>query len=180
MASETKEHIVSTAFKLFLENGYESTSMAQLVQTSNVSKGAFYHYFSSKEEIYDHIIEKYFLGYFKEVDWSALESLSLEEIKQEITRAYQNLLKELIKATENQLSCYFIMFFYNYQRSAEFKNVVQTFYTKMKSLIASKLQASMDNNTAQKEATMFISRLEGLFFWKSVFPGEDIDQYLNN
>ena len=47
----SKSKIIDAAMKLFLEKGYENTTMQDIVQASGMSKGAIYHYFKSKQEI---------------------------------------------------------------------------------------------------------------------------------
>ncbi len=46
-----KNELVGIAEKLFLENGYEETSVDDILNASGLSKGGFYHYFKSKEEV---------------------------------------------------------------------------------------------------------------------------------
>ncbi|WP_027003508.1 TetR/AcrR family transcriptional regulator [Hugenholtzia roseola] len=58
----TRDYILATAFRLFLEKGYKNTTMSQLVAASKVSKGAFYHYFASKEALFDAALETYFFA----------------------------------------------------------------------------------------------------------------------
>lgn len=47
----TKGRIVSAAWRLFYEQGYENTTIEDIVYESGTSKGSFYHYFSSKDEL---------------------------------------------------------------------------------------------------------------------------------
>ena len=47
----TKAKIVSAAWKLFYEQGYEDTTVDDIVYESGTSKGSFYHYFSSKDAL---------------------------------------------------------------------------------------------------------------------------------
>ena len=49
--SNTKSRIVSSAWKLFYSQGYENTTIDDIVADCNSSKGSFYHYFSSKDEL---------------------------------------------------------------------------------------------------------------------------------
>lgn len=51
-----KVALIHTALDLFVKNGYERTTMAQIRKASNLSVGGLYHYFSSKEEILDSVI----------------------------------------------------------------------------------------------------------------------------
>lgn len=55
---ERKQEFVDTAERLFLEKGYEQTTVADIVREIEVAQGTFYYYFSSKEEILEAIIEK--------------------------------------------------------------------------------------------------------------------------
>ncbi|MEG0614952.1 MAG: TetR/AcrR family transcriptional regulator [Oscillospiraceae bacterium] len=50
-----KRKIINVAFKLFIENGYEKTTIQDIIDAVGMSKGAIYHYFKSKEEIFDEI-----------------------------------------------------------------------------------------------------------------------------
>ena len=45
----TKSSIVSAAWELFYRQGYDNTTIDDIVEASNTSKGSFYHYFSGKE-----------------------------------------------------------------------------------------------------------------------------------
>ena len=47
----TKSRIVSAAWKLFCENGYDDTTVEEIVEESGTSKGSFYHYFSGKDAL---------------------------------------------------------------------------------------------------------------------------------
>ena len=49
--NQTKSRIVSSAWKLFYRYGYESTTIDDIVELSQTSKGSFYHYFNSKDEL---------------------------------------------------------------------------------------------------------------------------------
>lgn len=46
-----KIELMRVAEKLFLEKGYEETSIDDILKASSLSKGGFYHYFKSKEEV---------------------------------------------------------------------------------------------------------------------------------
>ena len=48
---KTKSKIVSAAWKLFYEQGYENTTVEDIVYESETSKGSFYHYFEGKDAL---------------------------------------------------------------------------------------------------------------------------------
>ncbi len=50
-AQQTYEHIFSTAETLLQDSSYEKLSVDQICKHANISKGGFYHHFSSKEQL---------------------------------------------------------------------------------------------------------------------------------
>lgn len=65
--NKTKEILLVTATKLFSENGYEATGVRDILQSCGVSTGSFYHFFSSKESIFEAVIERYLQGYTERI-----------------------------------------------------------------------------------------------------------------
>jgi TetR/AcrR family acrAB operon transcriptional repressor len=53
----TIETILSVSAKLFLEKGFDKTSMQDIAKTAGISKGAIYHHFQSKEDIINAVTE---------------------------------------------------------------------------------------------------------------------------
>ena len=49
--SQTKKRIVSAAWKLFYEQGYDDTTVDDIIRESGTSKGSFYHYFEGKDTL---------------------------------------------------------------------------------------------------------------------------------
>ena len=47
----TKSKIVSAAWSLFYEQGYDDTTIDEIVEASGTSKGSFYHYFDGKDAL---------------------------------------------------------------------------------------------------------------------------------
>lgn len=46
-----RDELLDVAQRLFARNGYDGTSVTQIIGELGVSKGAFYHYFESKEDL---------------------------------------------------------------------------------------------------------------------------------
>ncbi len=49
---ETKERMIQAAIQCFLEHGYEKASISKITEICDVTKGAFYHHFKNKDEIF--------------------------------------------------------------------------------------------------------------------------------
>lgn len=47
----TKSRIIKAAWKLFYKNGYQDTTVDEIIALSKTSKGTFYHYFKGKEAL---------------------------------------------------------------------------------------------------------------------------------
>ncbi len=54
-----KQEFLSAALELFYEKGYDGTTIHDIIEKMGVSKGAFYHYFKSKEEVIIEIARDY-------------------------------------------------------------------------------------------------------------------------
>lgn len=63
MAKRTRAYLIEQAFELFLVHGYAGCTFRQLVANAGLSKGAFYHYFSSKEQIYEAVLQTQFIDH---------------------------------------------------------------------------------------------------------------------
>ena len=58
---ETVQKILDASLKLFLEKGYEETTVLDILsEMGGLTRGAFYHHFKSKEEVFDALCEKLF------------------------------------------------------------------------------------------------------------------------
>lgn len=60
----TKEKIIQAAWTLFPEKGYEHTTLHDIIEKSQTSRGAFYHHFRGKEDLL------FCLAYFFDADYS--------------------------------------------------------------------------------------------------------------
>lgn len=56
---ETKEYIIEQAYKLFLERSYEAVSISDISKAIGLTKGALYHHFTSKEDLFKAVIDRY-------------------------------------------------------------------------------------------------------------------------
>lgn len=56
---ERQQELVTVAQRLFSTKGYENTSINDIAQAANVTKGAFYHHFASKTAVLEGIIDSF-------------------------------------------------------------------------------------------------------------------------
>lgn len=91
--NSTREHILKTSLLLFLQKSYRDVTMNEIVKKTGLSKGAFYHYFTSKEELFKEIAVDFFsMG---AVNYSSFSKTSLEEFYRQYIDFINNSLLEI-------------------------------------------------------------------------------------
>jgi len=58
----TRERLVTTAMALFWEKGYDSTSVADVLQKARVNSGSLYHFFPGKQDLLLAVLDMYHQG----------------------------------------------------------------------------------------------------------------------
>ncbi|MCD1296347.1 TetR/AcrR family transcriptional regulator [Methanocella sp. CWC-04] len=53
---------------MFIEKGYDQTTVSDIVKNIGVAQGTFYYYFNSKEDVLNEVIERYFRNFESMVD----------------------------------------------------------------------------------------------------------------
>ena len=88
---ETREKIIKAATKIFFEYGYEETSVRMIQEEAKVVTGSFYHFFPSKEILFEVVIERFLAGYAERID-TILENeeLGIAECMEAILKEMQN------------------------------------------------------------------------------------------
>jgi len=56
--NETREYIIDQAYGLFLSRSYEAVSISEISKAIGLTKGALYHHFHNKEELFMAVIDK--------------------------------------------------------------------------------------------------------------------------
>lgn len=68
--ADTRQQIIDTAKDIILGKGFAAVGLNEILTTANVPKGSFYHYFKSKEQFGDALLEDYFDHYLAKLDVS--------------------------------------------------------------------------------------------------------------
>ncbi len=112
--NKTKEHILKTSLLLFLQKSYKEVTMREIVTKTGLSKGAFYHYFTSKEDLFREIVGMFFsMG---EINYDAFSQESLHEFYKEYLDYIDKSFKEMYKMFDSSqedamsLNLFLIMF----------------------------------------------------------------------
>ena len=85
MVLDSKQYIIETAYALFLQKGFKAVTMQDILGATILSKGAFYHHFKSKEEVFEAAVRMFFAGgisrNFSEFPHTSLKDFLETELK---------------------------------------------------------------------------------------------------
>lgn len=102
---KTKQNIVDEAFHLFAQQGYEATSIDQIMKRLGRTKGTFYAHFRSKEELFVEIMNQRMRSQHRmiEKEWHEYED------KENGWRFVEEMIQKLIKyaQAEDWISMFF-------------------------------------------------------------------------
>ena len=84
----TKEPIVKPALNLFLQNGYEKTSLNQIARKVGITKPAIYHHFKNKDQLFHEVLSLFFEEMGK---WSRARFGSCKTLKDLLKTFFQSL-----------------------------------------------------------------------------------------
>ncbi len=78
-----REAIITASRDLFAINGYENTKVEDITRSINISKGSFYTYFKTKEDVLFEVIEKLYSEYEK-----VLENINKSQDQKSILKEF--------------------------------------------------------------------------------------------
>ncbi len=168
-SSPTRERILKTSFDLFLRHGYDGTSLSRIVGASNVSKGAFYHHFASKADIYGEVVHRFFLGPLLQFDTTDLPSMSPRKARSTLKAFYRTFPDLVTQTTDQDMTRYFSMMFEAISRLPQFKKDISRLYRQVHKDLSRAFAGGQKPTRKQKRlARRFLARLEGEIYLSAV------------
>lgn len=94
LPKEKQDRFINAALKLFAENGYKRASTDDIVKEAGISKGLLFHYFGSKQGLYEFVYE-YSVKYIKMEYEHGITSPTTDffELQRQILLAQRDLMK---------------------------------------------------------------------------------------
>ncbi|WP_299198169.1 TetR/AcrR family transcriptional regulator [Thermocrinis sp.] len=86
--SSAREKLLESAKILFSQKGYYATSVEDIVESAGFSKGTFYFYFKSKEELFKSLVEEMHLNIVKRLESFLERDLPLEDALVEYAKVF--------------------------------------------------------------------------------------------
>lgn len=109
---DTRELIIQNSFVLFLQNGIKEVSINEIIKACEISKGAFYHHFESKEKVYMEVLDRFFFAYFKKQNVFYSAEIPFTEKLERFERSFLDPYQEIAGLLKvDQLTSYFRFLF---------------------------------------------------------------------
>jgi TetR/AcrR family transcriptional regulator, transcriptional repressor for nem operon len=170
--NDTKEHILKTSLLLFLQKSYRDVTMREIVEKTGLSKGAFYHYFASKEELFKEIANMFLSK--GAINYSSFSKDSLQTFYRQYIEFLNNSLLEMsnMVAESGNKSFnlnFFLILFEGVGRFPEFLKMELALHMKdveaWKDIIAfARKQGEITSGTTDEEiANLFLYCTDGVF-----------------
>ncbi len=90
----TEEHILEVARKVFMENGYDGTSMQMIANEAGINKSLLHYYYRSKDRLFHQIFEKVFSQFVPHLGVIFMSEMTLEEKVRAFTDRYMDVFLE--------------------------------------------------------------------------------------
>lgn len=180
----TREYILDVALKLFLQKSFKEVTIKEIVEKTGLSKGAFYHYFTSKEQLFLELVNDVFSSVLN-IPYDQFNKDSLYHFYIDYVNYYTENLKqrngEGNAPSFNYISLIFdaIKLFPNFQERLQKSKEIQL--SNWKNIIRTAREKGEINSPMGDEqiANMFINSSSGVEM-QSIFRGnsEDIGETL--
>ncbi len=177
----TRDRIVAASFQLFLQHGFDGTGLSQILKETGLSKGAFYHYFASKEALYREVVESFFLNPVRRFDFDHFETQGVRQSREFLADAYEEL-PGAVKAAGIDMARYFALFFEAFSRLDDFRDEIRTYYAKLLKSLAHRSyhQYEIVPKAAEIHAVNIVAAFEGRLFLDAVFGAEGMEPMLSD
>lgn len=164
-----RERILKKSWELFKKNGYEETKIERITKEVGISKGSFYTYFKTKEDVLFAILEK--------IEIEIENSINDIDTSEEPSKVLYNLLEKRVElflgyVQNMKLENLYIM---KSGQIDEFKNKITVFYT---TFIKENIIKKYENKKIwdlEIISKYINSSIEGYFF-EEIFENKGIDK----
>ena len=177
----TKLQILDAAMHVFVKSGYSKTTMDDIVAHSGLSKGAIYHYYSSKKDLFLSLIDYWENYFFKNIIDKDLTSSSSEELLREITN-------DIIKTFKTKKHVFLaeLEFWSLSNHDLDVRKRTKSLYVKLLALFKKVIKKGIDEDIFKKvdldvASLSVMTALQGVI-WFSIFEESNIsaEKYLND
>ncbi|NLI55577.1 TetR/AcrR family transcriptional regulator [bacterium] len=175
---ETKKKIIKGAEILFTENGYDSTTVQDICNKAEISKGAFFYHFPTKEFLFLEILDKY----LSELDKRMNE---IEKKSKNTLRAMEEMviiLEEIFITSEGKFTI-FLEFLRKASKETEIMKKISYQFQKYKKYVYEMIEKGKREGNIKKEidsefiSQLIISLAIGMILKRSLFLDKENEDF---
>mgnify|MGYP000846394521 FL=1 len=130
-----KQLILDKSLELFSQKGFAQTSIVDIAKESNISKGLLYHYFLSKEQLFEEILVSSFNSIFKYFNVSDDDIIKSGEFENFILEVFKSLEQNYLNwklifqlFTQPEMSERAILLLNKSEPVIKFRNTISAFF----------------------------------------------------
>lgn len=178
---ETKKKIIEGAEILFTENGYDSTTVQDICNKAEISKGAFFYHFPTKKFLFLEILDKY----LSELDKRMNE---IEKKSKNTLRAMEEMviiLEEIFITSEGKFTI-FLEFLRKASKETEIMKKISYQFQKYKKYVYEMIEKGKREGNIKKEidsefiSQLIISLAIGMILKSSLFLDKENEDFSKN
>ena len=174
--NETRIEIIDAAMELFANKGYHETTMSDVVEASNTSKGTVYYYFDNKQELFETMINDVISRLYNSFERIAEKDCSVKEKLKKMMEVHANFYKKNYKLA-------FSIFMEGKKIDADCKEEIWRWHKKFNSLVENVMENGVEEGLLKDKNLKLMSfSFLGLTnsFGPSVFEGDyDVNELVD-
>ena len=176
----SKNQILDAALEVFVNKGYSETRMDDIVHKSGLSKGAIYHHYKSKRDLFLSLIEHWEHYSFPDIFDKDLNKYSSSDILRDIV-------KDIVKAFKKNKHVFLaeLEFWSLANHDKDVRNKTKTLYIRLLNLFKSIIEKGINtkefkNIDSDIGSLSIMTSIQGVI-WFSIFEESDLsaEKYLN-
>ena len=181
LKDSTKNQILEAALRVFVKSGFSKTTMDDIVNESGLSKGAIYHHYGSKKELFLALIDYWENYFFKNIINKDLTKNNPDELLRDITL-------DVIKAFKSSKHIFLaeLEFWSLSNHDLDVRKRTTELYSKLivlfRNIISKGVSSGLYKNIDLDVAALSVmTSLQGVI-WFSIFEKTEIsaEKYLND
>ena len=172
MNETARDTLLHSAYLAFLAKGYEGAGISDILGDTGLSRGAIYHHFRNKLDLFGAVIERYLPFPFDAFDWTAHEALDAEAQKAAIAALYDEAGAQMQAAGGSGRDRYFALFFDALSHLPAYRRLVGEGYARLIAALAgAEERAGLTAEAAAAAARRHVAVYEGEIYLKAVLAG---------
>ena len=178
--NNSKSQILDAALEVFVKKGYSETRMDDIVEKSGLSKGAIYHHYKSKRDLFLSLIEHWEQFSFPNIFDKDLNKHTSSDILREIVR-------DIIKAFKKNKHVFLaeLEFWSLANHDADVRDKTKILYVKLLHLFKNIIKKGIERNEFKNidieiGSLSIMTSIQGII-WFSIFEESELsaEKYLN-